>query len=62
LLPLKFFAPFKGTLFTTTGGVLSLGPPEGELILAQAQIITISAELRKRETIILLHINSSGYL
>jgi len=62
LLPLKFLAPFTGSLFTTTGGSLSLGPPDGELIFAHAPKIAMRAEIRKRRSIILLYINSSGYL
>ena len=38
LFPEKFFAPDAGSLFTTTGGRTSFGPPEGELIFAQAEI------------------------
>jgi hypothetical protein len=58
LFPLKFFAPLAGTLFTTTGGVRSLGPPEGALILAQAAIAVMSDEQTRSRTIILLFINS----
>jgi hypothetical protein len=49
-------------LLITTGGSLSLGPPEGALIFAQALIRIKSADIRKKRASMLLFINSSGYL
>ena len=34
-LSLKFREPIAGVMFTTLGGMLSLGPPCGTMVLAQ---------------------------
>jgi hypothetical protein len=60
--PLKFVAPALGIVPSMTGGVLSLGPPEGLLTLAHAPIRMTSADNNDRHSTVLLFISSSSGL
>jgi hypothetical protein len=60
--PLKFLVAGSGTLLTITGTSLSLNPPEGELIFAQALTSMITVEIRMKQARRLLCINLYCYL
>ena len=46
-LPLKFVAESFGLAATKTGGMLSLGPPPGGIILAQPERLVITIALKR---------------